>query len=99
MPKVTACPLVICPERLQFYSLSDHCQACAARVARKRERERERERCPTCGSADCRACRTCGEFPSNCDCTASARHARVITGTGDSGERRELRALIRGLRK
>ena len=63
MTKVTACPLVVCPERLQFYSLSDHCQACAARVARQR-----------------------------------ARHARVISGTGDSGERRELAALIRGLR-
>lgn len=36
--KVTACPLVICPERLQFYSLSDHCQACAASVQRARGR-------------------------------------------------------------
>ncbi|MCX5738734.1 MAG: hypothetical protein NTZ61_09600 [Proteobacteria bacterium] len=69
MQKVTACPLVICPERLKFYSLSDHCQACAASVARKRERA-----------------------------ASAARHARVISGTGDSGERRELAALIRGLR-
>lgn len=42
--KVTACPLVICPERLRFYSLSEHCQACAARVQRARERLARAER-------------------------------------------------------
>lgn len=30
---------------------------------------------------------------------SAARHARVISGTGDSGERRELAALVRGLRE
>lgn len=30
--------------------------------------------------------------------SSAARHARVISGTGDSGERRELAALVRGLR-
>jgi hypothetical protein len=69
--KVTACPLVLCPERLQFYSLSNHCQACAARVKRARE---GRER---------RALRE--------------RQARVISGTGDTAERRELAAIVRWL--
>jgi hypothetical protein len=43
--------------------------------------------------ADC-ACEWCeeGRAPD------SARHRRVISGTGDSSEQRELAALVRGLR-
>ena len=42
--------------------------------------------------ADC-ACDWCEEGRA-----PTARAARVISGTGDSGERRELAALVRGLR-
>lgn len=38
--------------------------------------ERARARCPTCGSEDCRACRTCGELQSICKCRARASDER-----------------------
>jgi hypothetical protein len=44
--------------------------------------------------ADC-ACDWCEEGRT----IRADRHARVISGTGDSGERRELAALARGLRE
>jgi hypothetical protein len=74
--------------------VDDHCCRCGIPWS-----ERERAMC-LCGSGLPRyegACPAC--YPSVQRATAaSARYARVISGTGDSGEQRELAALVRGLR-
>lgn len=70
--------------------VDDHCSRCGILWS---ERD-AREMC-LCGSG---LPRYEGACPACYTRLSAARHARVISGTGDSGERRELAALVRGLR-
>jgi hypothetical protein len=78
--------------------VDDHCSRCGIHWSqRDAHAASSREMC-VCGSGLPRyegACPAC--YPS-VPRSSAARHARVISGTGDSGERRELAALVRGLR-
>lgn len=64
------------------------------------EPESERRRCDHAPEfiigSEFDQCRKCGAYLPTV--YGSKRHARVISGTGNAGERRELAQLVRGLR-